>query len=326
MSRGKALLASSLTLYSTTMSMGTDSHSVYAEANLQNTKPKMDKEQLAQEVLYQYLNPITVMADGNLDATVDITPLTYTVKKGENLSNISVFYEVPFTDLVKSNRIEDPDLLRVGQTLTIPLTRKWIRLGIDDTLESLAKKYNTSVELLTCLNPKLKEAEITYVGQQIAVPQKIVTASYNHQATSVATRENKKTIYIKQPGALGSFEWPVNGEITSNFGWRHGRQHKGIDIWNSATSSAVIKSSLGGTVVRAGYSSSYGNLVVIAHSGGWETYYAHLSRITVSRGQVVDTRQMVGYMGRTGDATGYHLHFEVHRDGQALNPLILLER
>jgi murein DD-endopeptidase MepM/ murein hydrolase activator NlpD len=247
------------------------------------------------------------------------------VKKGDNLSNISAFYEVQPDEIVKSNRIEDPDLVRVGQTLTIPMTRKWIRLGTEDTLESLAKKYNTSVELLIYLNPKLKEVDTTYVGQQIAVPQKMDTAS-TKAIQPVTKKENKRTIYIKQPGALGSFEWPIRGQITSSFGWRQGRQHKGIDIWNSATSSCVIRSALGGTVVKAGYSGAYGNLVVIAHPGGWETYYAHMSRITVSRGQVVDTGQMVGYMGRTGDATGYHLHFEVRREGQVLNPLVLLER
>lgn len=331
MSRGKALLASSLTLYSTTMSMGMDSHPTYAEENLQSMKPKMDKEQLAQEVLYQYLNPITVVADGDLDAKVETKPLTYKVRKGDTLSNISSFYKVSVEELIKSSRIEDPDLLRVGQTLNIPMTRKWIRLGTEDTLESIAKKYNTSVEVLTYLNPKV-EAGATYAGQQIAVPQKLDNASQIQQENPakpvkpVKTRKSKRTIYIKQPRALGSFEWPVNGQITSNFGWRNGRQHKGIDIWSSATTSAVIRSALGGTVVRAGYANGYGNLVVLQHPGGWETYYAHLSRITVSSGQVLNTGQMVGYMGCTGDATGYHLHFEVRRDGQALNPLILLER
>lgn len=325
MSRGKAWLASSLALCSTAM-MSTDSHPVYAAQLFQPSKPKWDKEQLAQEVLYQYLNPITVVADGNLDATVETTPLTYTVKKGDTLTAVSGFYGVPLNDLITNNRVDNPDLLRVGQTLSIPLTRKWIRLDTDDTLESIAQKYTTSVELLTYLNPKLKEAGVTYVGQQIAVPQKVATASLTEQPKPQTTRETKRRIYIRQPGELGRFEWPISGRITSSFGWRDGRQHKGIDIWNPAASSCVIHSAQGGTVVRAGYSGAYGNLVVIAHPGGWETYYAHMSRITVSRGQVVDTGQMVGYMGRTGDATGYHLHFEVHRNGQVLNPLVLLGR
>lgn len=322
MSRGKALLASSLALYS----MSTDSHPMYAATTPKPLKPKWDKEQLAQEVLYQYLNPITVVADGNLNATVEVKPLTYKVKKGDTLSSVSAFYGVPLSELITNNRVENPDLLRVGKTLSIPLTRKWIRIDTDDTLESIAQKYTTSVELLTYLNPKLKEADVTYVGQQIAVPQKIAPASLNEQPKSVTTNGNKQNVYIKQPGSAGRFEWPVTGQITSSFGWRHGRQHKGIDIWNPGASSCVIRSAQSGTVVRAGYSGAYGNLVVLAHPGGWETYYAHMSRITVSRGQVVDTGQMVGYMGRTGDATGYHLHFEVRRDGQVLNPMVLLGR
>jgi murein DD-endopeptidase MepM/ murein hydrolase activator NlpD len=112
--------------------------------------------------------------------------------------------------------------------------------------------------------------------------------------------------------------------ITSQFGWRHGRVHKGIDIWNAAKAKAEIHSARAGVVVQAGYSGNYGNLVVIDHGNGWMTYYAHLSRIAVSKGESVAAGQFLGNMGRTGNATGYHLHFEVHRDGKAINPLSVL--
>jgi murein DD-endopeptidase MepM/ murein hydrolase activator NlpD len=164
--------------------------------------------------------------------------------------------------------------------------------------------------------------DTTYVGQRIAVPQE-VKEEKSSSVTSVRKNTTPK-IYTKHKGSK-SFQWPVIGRITSGFGWRHGYNHKGIDIWNAQKSTAAIRSALGGTVVRAGYSPSYGNLVVIKHPGGWETYYAHMSRITVNKGQTVDTGQMVGYMGRTGHATGYHLHFEVHKHGQAVNPLVLLK-
>lgn len=100
--------------------------------------------------------------------------------------------------------------------------------------------------------------------------------------------------------------------------------HYGIDIWNRERTNSVIRASLGGRVIKAGYMNGYGNLVVVDHGNGWVTYYAHLSRITVSKGQVVSKGQSLGFMGQTGNATGVHLHFEVRRNGQPINPLSVL--
>jgi murein DD-endopeptidase MepM/ murein hydrolase activator NlpD len=77
-------------------------------------------------------------------------------------------------------------------------------------------------------------------------------------------------------------------------------------------------------VTRAGYANGYGNLVVIDHGNGWVTYYAHLSRITVGKGQFLPVGSPLGYMGQTGHATGVHLHFEVRRNGKPINPLSVL--
>lgn len=324
MSRKKALLASSLTICSASASwtMGTDKHPVYAE-ELQNTKPDGNQELIAQEAFYQYLNPISAVAEGNLAAKVETKPLTYEVKKGDTLYRIGLFYGVHHDQLAQYNRVDDPHRLQVGRLLNIPLTRKWVRLKFGDTLESLAKEYNTTKELLLHLNPSLKESQITYVGQLIAVPQKLEVAK-----PSVPSVKQKRHIRLATQPSIrhGSyvFKWPVSGQITSNFGWRNGRQHKGIDIWSAEKSRAVIHASLDGVVVKAGYSGAYGNLVVVDHGGGWETYYAHLSRISVSKGDRVETGQALGNMGQTGNATGYHLHFEVRKNDQAINPLSVL--
>lgn len=333
MSRKKALLASSLTICSASASwvMGTDKHPVYAEESLHQTQPDADRELIAQEVIYQYLNPISAVTDGNLAVKVETKPLTYQVQKGDTLYRIGLFYGIHYDQLASFNQIADPNWLETGRKLNIPLTRKWVRLKFGDTVESLAKEHNTTVELLYHLNPSLKDPDITYVGQLIAVPQKLeITKPALKSIKSPATqREKKNTIRLASRPVDNnqySFQWPVSGDtkITSNFGWRNGRQHKGIDIWSAAKSKAVIHSSLGGTVLQAGYSGAYGNLVVVDHGGGWVTYYAHLSRISVSKGETVDTGQALGNMGQTGNATGYHLHFEVRKNDRAINPLSVL--
>ncbi|MGD9570631.1 MAG: murein hydrolase activator EnvC [Thermoleophilia bacterium] len=120
------------------------------------------------------------------------------------------------------------------------------------------------------------------------------------------------------PSAAG-LVWPVHGTITSGFGPRWGRMHEGLDIaGGSGTPIAAAKS---GTVISAGWSGGYGNLVVVDHGGGLSTAYAHLSSIAVSSGQGVSQGTVVGGMGTTGNSTGVHLHFEVRVGGAAVNPL-----
>nr|WP_281350685.1 peptidoglycan DD-metalloendopeptidase family protein [Metabacillus lacus] len=112
----------------------------------------------------------------------------------------------------------------------------------------------------------------------------------------------------------GAFMWPAQGSFTSGYGARWGKLHAGIDIANASPNVPVVASA-SGTVIRANYSSSYGNVVYIAHSIGGKTYttlYAHLDTMNVSSGQTVSKGQQIGYMGNTGRSTGKHLHFEIH--------------
>lgn len=123
--------------------------------------------------------------------------------------------------------------------------------------------------------------------------------------------------------------WPVEGRISSAFGWRTiavagNRFHGGIDI--AAPTGTPIRAARGGVVSRAGWVGAYGFLVIVDHGGGWETRYAHLSRIDVQSGQRVAQGGVVGLVGSTGASTGPHLHFEVRRDGIALDPLAFLVR
>jgi murein DD-endopeptidase MepM/ murein hydrolase activator NlpD len=111
--------------------------------------------------------------------------------------------------------------------------------------------------------------------------------------------------------------WPTRGTITSNFGRRWGRLHKGIDIANRKGTPIYAADS--GVVTFSGRSGGYGNLVKISH-GGLLTYYGHLSSRSVSVGQNVKRGQLIGYMGSTGNSTGSHLHFEVRVNGTAVNP------
>lgn len=130
--------------------------------------------------------------------------------------------------------------------------------------------------------------------------------------------------YIRRLAATPSI-WPARGRFTSGFGMRRspfggGSQfHYGVDI--AGSHGAPIYATASGQVTQAGYRGGYGNLIIVAHGYGFHTYYAHLSSFAVSSGQWVKRGQVIGYMGRTGHATGTHLHYEVHVGGVAVNPL-----
>ncbi|HZQ15237.1 MAG TPA: peptidoglycan DD-metalloendopeptidase family protein [Gaiellaceae bacterium] len=113
--------------------------------------------------------------------------------------------------------------------------------------------------------------------------------------------------------------WPVEGPITSPFGWRWGRMHEGIDI--GVPYGTPIHAAAAGTIIYCGWEEGYGNLVVIDHGGNLATAYGHQSSIAVTCGESVTQGQVIGYVGCTGHCTGPHLHFEVRVGGNPVDPL-----
>ena len=125
--------------------------------------------------------------------------------------------------------------------------------------------------------------------------------------------------------STGNLLRPVQGRITSTYGWRihpilrTRRFHNGVDF--AAPTGTPIKAADAGKVIYAGWKGAYGKTVVIDHGGGWSTLYGHCSKIYVSRGQVVSRGQNIAAVGSTGWSTGPHLHWTVYRNGSTVNPL-----
>jgi len=128
-----------------------------------------------------------------------------------------------------------------------------------------------------------------------------------------------------QPQPASAMIWPVNARITSTFGMRvhpilrFARMHRGIDF--GASWGTPIHAAADGQVSRAGWAGGYGRQVRIAHGEGMATSYSHMSRMTVEPGAFVHQGQLIGYVGSSGLSTGPHLHYEVLRGGQAVNPM-----
>lgn len=149
-------------------------------------------------------------------------------------------------------------------------------------------------------------------------------AMENQQTAKEIEVTNILKDYNTGEAPAGKFLWPTNGKISSNFGPRtssatgNTRMHKGMDIY--APLGTPIIASDSGQVLKTEYDSGYGYSILLYHGGGVATFYAHLSSFNVSAGQYVERGQIIGYVGNTGYATGYHLHFEVRINGQPQNP------
>ena len=147
----------------------------------------------------------------------------------------------------------------------------------------------------------------------------------SQEITAMIQRMEEEGRLAAQAHGSGQFMWPVNGEITSPFGWRvhpiWGTQifHAGLDI--GADYGEPVHAADSGTVVYAGWMGGYGNAVMIDHGGGLVTLYGHNSSITVGEGQQVGKGETIALAGSTGNSTGPHCHFEVRVHGEVTNPL-----
>jgi len=166
---------------------------------------------------------------------------------------------------------------------------------------------------------------VTYIDgvfySQTTVSLDVTTPAVD-EVVRVGTRSDGMTT-----ASFATFLKPYDGFITSYVGPRWGRTHNGIDIvkYGGNCYGEPCFAAADGVVVRSDWYNGYGKCVIIDHGDGIETLYAHLSDFTMSVGDVVKAGDEVGKIGSTGNSTGPHLHFEVHVDGEFVNPLVFVD-
>lgn len=127
-----------------------------------------------------------------------------------------------------------------------------------------------------------------------------------------------------QDHAGGYLIWPVRATLTSSFGPRGRGYHHGIDL--GASYGAEFQAAAEGVVTFSGWYYNYGRTLIIRHPNGWQTLYAHASQLLAGEGERVSKGQVIGKVGSSGRSTGSHLHFELIRNGNKVNPLPYLPR
>lgn len=283
------------------------------------------KRFVIEQTLTQALNPFSSWQNGRQPDRQKPAVMTYSVQTGDTLSAIAEKYGITLNELVAQNKIDNPNLVGIGMKLVVRKndTTHMVRQG--ETLVQIAHRYATTEDVIIARNPLVKIlANQLYVGQTLYIP---LPDSQSMQTGSFQTRSDMARAASRIQFRMRRMDWPVaEPTITSGFGMRWGKMHKGVDLWNEKEKDAPITAAREGIVVEAGVHNDYGDLVVVDHGNGLQSYYAHMGKISVYSGQAVEAGDILGYMGQTGDATGYHLHFEVRQDNIPVNPLPYLPR
>lgn len=237
-----------------------------------------------------------------------------TVKKGyfhqTKLSNISDFEEILKTLQVKTT-------VTLRQQTAIPfksVTRKTDTRYVGDSVKAVTGQngIEESLERIVYVNGEEQSREVL---------ESVVVKTPVDEVVVIGTK--RKTINVVESSKL-KLIWPlkrVENQVISSY-WGDGRNHQAIDIASPLGTSIYAAQS--GTVVTSTYISSYGNYILIDHGNGYQTLYAHASKLYVSEGESVAQGQVIATVGSTGNSTGNHLHFEVRKDGTKLDPALFL--
>jgi lipoprotein NlpD len=212
----------------------------------------------------------------------------HVVRSGDSVARIAARYAVTRKALIDANKLARPGQLRIGQRLVLPGAR--------------AAAAGARVQPIDAV---LDNGDVMFAR---AGPRRVPTRFY------MASPEIE--------GQALDFAWPVDGQVISPFGKRHGGWHAGMDI--KAEIGTPILAAAPGVVISTGQERAYGHVIRIEHDSGFVTVYAHNLENLVEVGDRVSGGTIIATVGRTGRATTPHLHFEVRHEGMVYNPLHLL--
>lgn len=269
------------------------------------------------------------------------SPDFVTVRKGDTLYSIARRYDVPIRELIETNGLRPPYGLRIGQRLKMP-TAKYHVVSKGDTLYNISKRYDVDMRSLSRAN-NLDEPYALSIGQRLLLPGSVVTkpAVTNYVSNTPAPQKKTASSAWKKPAApkrtytssysapvkkrSSKFAWPVRGTVISKYGViAKGRNNDGINI--KAPLGAAVKAADSGTVAYAGNElKGFGNLILLKHSDGWITAYAHNDSLVVRKGQKVRKGEKIATVGSTGGVSSPQLHFEIRAGKKAVNPLSYLQ-
>lgn len=254
----------------------------------------------------------------------------YVVQPGDYLDLIADQNDLTVDELLEMNPgIKSDEDLYYDDRLNITVPRAAVQILVEKQ-ETYRETYQEDVVYEDDENMFIGETEVVQEGSPgTHIVTDLVTYKDDMEYEREQLEETVEVAAVAEIVKRGTksqptYMYPVTvWTITSNFGYRWGRLHAGVDV--GVPIGTTVRASRAGQVITAGWVGGYGNCVIIDHGDGISTRYGHLSEVTVSVGQYVDQGQQVALSGNTGRSTGPHLHFEIRINGEAVDPLPYLE-
>lgn len=234
---------------------------------------------------------------------------SYTIQPGDTIGDVARLFGLNQDTLLSLNSIKNSRLLQIGQVLKVPNQDGILHtVQSGDTLASIAGRYEASPAAIQTANELFSDAVSRNVS--LFIP--------GARLDQLNLQEINGDLFM----------WPVQGYITSYYGYRSSpftgiRQfHTGLDI--GCPIGTVVRAAQAGRVSAIGNDAVTGNYVVVTHHAGYRSLYAHLNAVRVKSGAYVKTGEWIADSGNTGLSTGPHLHFTVYKNGVTVNPRSLM--
>jgi murein DD-endopeptidase MepM/ murein hydrolase activator NlpD len=243
-------------------------------------------------------------------ATTTAAPSVHVVNRGDTLLSIAHRNHVPVAELAKANGLDPQAKLKLGMKLTVP--------GAKTAAVAPAAQPAASMQPATALVPPA-----TKIAAAMGDPQQKVRLA---QATTTPAEVSAETPVkaSEATGALPTFRWPVRGKVITSYGAKtNGKANDGINL--AVPEGTPVKAAEDGVVAYSGNElKGYGNLVLVRHSNGYVTAYAHASELLVKRGDPIKRGQIIAKSGQSGEVGSPQLHFEIRKGSSPVDPLQFL--
>jgi murein DD-endopeptidase MepM/ murein hydrolase activator NlpD len=231
---------------------------------------------------------------------------TYKVRAGDSVSKIAAERSISMDAIIASNDIANARKLREGETLRIPnMDGIPYTVKSGDSLSKISASLGVPLEVILDANDM--DSETITAGMSLFIP---------------GAKMNAEDLKL----ALGDlFAYPIRGRLSSPYGWRNdpisGRRrfHAALDL--AANTGTPVKAPMDGRISTVGLNAVYGKYIILSHTGGFQTLYAHLNTVSVAQGAYISRGTKIGEVGSTGYSTGPHLHFAIYKNGKPVNPL-----
>jgi murein DD-endopeptidase MepM/ murein hydrolase activator NlpD len=240
-------------------------------------------------------------------------PAVHVVNRGDTLLSIARRNHVPVAELAKANRLDASAKLKLGQKVTVPGSKTAAAAPLAQPVAVAAVPPAAG-----SAPPATKLAAVTGVPPQSA---RLAQATTKVEETPVAETPVKAT---EATGALPTFRWPVRGKVITSYGAKtNGKSNDGINL--AVPEGTPVKAAEDGVVAYSGNElKGYGNLVLVRHSNGYVTAYAHASELLVKRGETIKRGQIIAKSGQSGEVGSPQLHFEIRKGSSPVDPLQFL--